>query len=168
MSARWIALVSTALLACAPASSSMMDASMPVDATSTNDVSMTAPSDAAPFDASGVDPRAAPALQLLVQSCGSMYCHHGDGVTPQSRDLSEQHIRATLALRSLQVPRLRLVEPGRPGDSYLVHKLQGSMPTLTECQSDAGTCGERMPTAPLTDAQIAVVRQWIADGAPGL
>ncbi|MBL8678466.1 MAG: hypothetical protein JNK05_04840 [Myxococcales bacterium] len=170
MNARWMSLFAVALVACAPASPAV-DGSTQTDAAA--DATTTAPSDAsandaAPFDAAGVDPRAAPALRVLVESCGSMYCHHGDGRTPQSRDLSEQHIRGTLALRSLQVPRLRLIEPGRPTDSYLLHKLEGTMPSLTECQTDAGTCGERMPSVPLANEQIAVIRQWITDGAPGL
>jgi hypothetical protein len=122
------------------------------------------------FDGTGVDPPFAPVAAVLVETCGSTYCHHGDGSTPASRDLSAQHIHGTLALRSLQIPRLRLIEPGQPAQSYLLHKLVGSHSALPECLADAGTCGQRMPSPiqPLAPAQIDLVRQWIVDGAPGL
>jgi hypothetical protein len=122
------------------------------------------------FDATGVDPRFAPVAAVLVETCGSTYCHHGDGSTPASRNLSAQHIQRTLGLRSLQIPRLRLVEPGQPAQSYLLHKLAGSHSALPECLADAGTCGQRMPSPdqPLTPERIELVRQWITDGAPGL
>ena len=56
-----------------------------------------------------------------------------------------------------------LVKPGDPDHSYLLHKV-----------SDATPCsGQRMPrpfevgpSVPLTDAQIATIRGWIAAGAP--
>jgi hypothetical protein len=51
------------------------------------------------------------------------------------------------------------VIPGNPSGSYLVQKLEGA----------ADIVGLRMPrNGPpfLTDAQIALVRQWIQNGAP--
>jgi|LNFM01.1.fsa_nt_gb hypothetical protein len=169
MNARWLLLFALTLVACAPAGLAM-DGSTAFDSAASRDGAIDSSPDAALFDANGVDPRAAPALAVIVETCGATYCHHGSGATAASRDLSEQHVRETLALRSLQVPRLRLVEPGRPDDSYLVHKLLGTMSTLAECRADAMACGTRMPspTQPLDAQQIAVVRQWIADGAPGL
>ncbi len=50
-----------------------------------------------------------------------------------------------------------LVAPGLPDDSYLVHKIEG-----TQSQ------GQRMPAGgapPLSQEEIAVIRQWILDGA---
>jgi hypothetical protein len=53
----------------------------------------------------------------------------------------------------------KLVAPGLPDQSYLVLKLQGS----SACFS-----GSRMPKGmpALTAAQIQLVRDWIANGAP--
>jgi hypothetical protein len=52
------------------------------------------------------------------------------------------------------------VRPSEPDSSYLVHKIQGT-------QGSVGGSGGRMPLggAALTQAQIDVIRQWIADGA---
>jgi hypothetical protein len=49
------------------------------------------------------------------------------------------------------------VAPGRPDDSYLVHKIEGR-----------AAVGARMPLGGpfLDDATIAVIRDWIARGAP--
>ena len=53
---------------------------------------------------------------------------------------------------------LQRVTPGNPTDSYLVRKLEGG-PNIV---------GLRMPriAAPLDQTTIAVVRQWISNGAP--
>jgi hypothetical protein len=53
-------------------------------------------------------------------------------------------------------PSLQRVEPGDPNNSYLIQKLEGT----------AGT-GRRMPLngTPLAQADINVIRQWIAEGA---
>jgi hypothetical protein len=61
-------------------------------------------------------------------------------------------------VKSIQCTELDLVKPGAPDQSYLVFKLQGS-----------GSCfqGSRMPkSAPLSTAEIQLVRDWIANGAP--
>lgn len=54
-----------------------------------------------------------------------------------------------------EAPQLR-VKPGDPNDSYLIRKLEGTQ-----------TVGGRMPLGgtPLSSTDIAVIRQWILDGA---
>jgi hypothetical protein len=49
-----------------------------------------------------------------------------------------------------------LVAPTLPDDSYLVHKIEGTQ-----------AAGQRMPLgrAPLSQAEIDAIRQWISDGA---
>jgi hypothetical protein len=61
-----------------------------------------------------------------------------------------------VGVSSVEVSSLRRVNPGNPNDSYLVQKLEGS-----------AAVGARMPFGgPYLDAAtIALVRQWIADGA---
>jgi mono/diheme cytochrome c family protein len=50
------------------------------------------------------------------------------------------------------------VVPGDPDRSYLVRTIEGA----------SGIAGQRMPISGpyLTESQIAIVRQWIAQGAP--
>lgn len=49
------------------------------------------------------------------------------------------------------------VIPGNPGDSFIVHKIEGTQ-----------TLGDRMPQGGpyLPQSTIDVIRQWIANGAP--
>jgi hypothetical protein len=59
---------------------------------------------------------------------------------------------------STEVPALMRVAPGNPDASYLIQKLEGTAPV-----------GGRMPLggSPLPAETIAVVRQWILEGAVG-
>ncbi len=53
-----------------------------------------------------------------------------------------------------------LVAPGQPESSYLIDKLEGT-------HRDVGGSGARMPRGddPLSDAEVATIRSWIASGA---
>lgn len=61
---------------------------------------------------------------------------------------------------SQEAPAIKRVAPGDPDASYLVMKLEGT-------HIEHGGSGAQMPFggAPLTQEQIALVRQWIKDGA---
>jgi hypothetical protein len=88
-------------------------------------------------------------------------CHNGAGTTlPTSIDLrTAASSRAALVnVASTQVPTLQRVTPNNPGDSYLIRKLEGT----------PGIVGLQMPrnAPPLDTTTIAVVRQWISNGAP--
>jgi hypothetical protein len=56
-------------------------------------------------------------------------------------------------------PLLR-VKPGKPDESYVIRKLEGT-------QAAAGGKGLQMPidSGPLSPAEIGVIRAWIAEGA---
>lgn len=58
---------------------------------------------------------------------------------------------------STEKPELLRVNPGNPDEGYLIHKLEGR----------EGIVGGRMPlaSAPLSEAELAMVRMWIAGGA---
>jgi hypothetical protein len=60
---------------------------------------------------------------------------------------------------SAESPLLR-VKPGKPDESYLVHKLEGT-------QSAVGGKGLQMPidSGPLSRQEIEMIRAWIAAGA---
>lgn len=97
-------------------------------------------------------------VPLLQQHCVS--CHvtgeelGGLGLAPP---LAYEQLVNTLSQQSSMVR----VKPGAPEDSYLLHKLTGT-------HLDQGGTGTRMPQGfpPLTDAQVDLISQWIAQGAP--
>lgn len=83
-------------------------------------------------------------------------CHIG-ATAPMGLRLDADNSYALLVgVASAEVPGLQRVAPGRPDDSYIVHKLEGR-----------AAVGARMPFGGpyLDDATIAVIKQWIADGA---
>lgn len=105
---------------------------------------------------------AAPSFQrdvapLLKFRCAA--CH----LTGEEGGAMALHPRAAYAalvgVRSLESPLAR-IKPGAPDESYLVHKIQGT-------QVEVGGGGLRMPAdgEPLTAAEIAMIRAWIAAGA---
>ncbi len=83
-------------------------------------------------------------------------CHAGASA-PLGLRLDEASSYAALVnAASVEVPVLRRVLPGDPDASYLIQKLEGR-----------AAVGSTMPLgqAPLPAATIAVIRQWIAQGA---
>ncbi|MDQ2070475.1 hypothetical protein [Natronospira bacteriovora] len=82
-------------------------------------------------------------------------CHIGSSA-PEGLRLTQGQSHAHLVgVPSNQVDLLR-VEAGNPEDSYLIHKLEGRQ-----------AVGARMPQGGpfLSQSEIAVIRQWIQDGA---
>jgi hypothetical protein len=98
-------------------------------------------------------------LQPIFARCTSAACH--DASFPQaSLNLTPGNAYAALVgIASEECPATQLVSPSAPTDSYLVHKLQGSGPCFV---------GSKMPKPPSTisTAEIQLVRDWIANGAP--
>lgn len=84
-------------------------------------------------------------------------CHSGAGAPAGLRLDAGNSFGALVGVASSEVPSLLRVEPGDPANSYLVQKLEGR-----------AAVGGRMPLGlpALPDATIAVIRQWITDGAP--
>ncbi|WP_161966145.1 hypothetical protein [Steroidobacter cummioxidans] len=83
-------------------------------------------------------------------------CHAG-AAAPLGLRLDEGSSYALLVnASSVEVPSLHRVEPGNPDSSYLIQKLEG-----------IAAVGGRMPLnqPPLPQETIAVIRQWITDGA---
>lgn len=83
-------------------------------------------------------------------------CHAGAGA-PEGLQLDEGHSYALLVgVPSTEVPSLMRVKPGDPANSYVIQKLRGT-----------ASVGARMPfgESPLPDSTIAVISQWISDGA---
>jgi hypothetical protein len=85
-------------------------------------------------------------------------CHSG-AAAPLGLRLDEGVSYALLVnAPSTEVPSLLRVAPGNPDNSYLIQKLEGT-----------AAVGARMPLggSPLPPETIAVVRQWILEGAIG-
>ncbi|MGB8692276.1 MAG: hypothetical protein WCD08_02055 [Steroidobacteraceae bacterium] len=83
-------------------------------------------------------------------------CHAGSNA-PQGLHLDAANSYSQLVgVASVEVPALLRVKPGDPGSSYIVQKLEGH-----------AAVGAQMPFGgpPLPTATIAVIRQWISDGA---
>src|SRR5262245_7183657 len=83
-------------------------------------------------------------------------CHAGANA-PLGLRLEEGSAYALLVnAASVESPSLHRVEPGNPDASYIVQKIQGT-----------AAVGGRMPLGqpPLPADTIAVIRQWIANGA---
>lgn len=83
-------------------------------------------------------------------------CHAGGGA-PQGLRLDATNSYALLVgVPSTEVPSVLRVKPGDPDNSYLIQKLEGH-----------AAVGAQMPFGepPLPAATIAVIRQWITDGA---
>ena len=96
--------------------------------------------------------------RVFQRSCAlARSCHTGS--TPQAGlDLgSVDAIMATVGKPSTQLPTIPLFAPGRPDDSYVIHKLRG-----THAQ---GTPMPPPPSSPLCEAKIQAVEAWIRAGA---
>lgn len=97
--------------------------------------------------------------QILTPAC--VACHTDEGRTPAgSLNLKPGSAYASLVsiASSGKAGAVRVI-PGNPSGSYLIQKLEGA-PDIV---------GLRMPrNGPpfLTDAQVALIRQWIQNGAP--
>jgi hypothetical protein len=83
-------------------------------------------------------------------------CHSGASA-PQGLRLDASNSYANLVdVPSNEVPSLLRVEPGDPENSYLVQKIEGT-----------ADVGGQMPLGgpPLNATMIALIRQWIGEGA---
>jgi hypothetical protein len=84
-------------------------------------------------------------------------CHAGSSAPLGLRLEADAAYAMLVNAPSAEVPGLLRVSPGNPDASYLIQKLEGT-----------ATVGERMPLngPPLPAETIAVIRQWIINGAP--
>jgi hypothetical protein len=95
--------------------------------------------------------------EIFTPTCAQLGCHALIGRQENQVLAPGLAYAQTVNVTSVQMPQLMRVTPGDPQNSYLYRKIIG-----------AGITGDRMPDglAPLTDAQIKLVRDWIRRGAP--
>ncbi len=126
----------------------------------------------APGTDSGLIPATYANVQpILVRACSFRSCHGGTsmaGGLNLGASAAESHA-ALVNVASTQVPRLRRVLPGDPDMSWLMHKVDGTMSAVSECQAAGAMCGVSMPERSelLHPAERTLIRRWIAAGAPG-
>lgn len=94
---------------------------------------------------------------IFDRSCVRAGCHLGAASESKLSLRAGDSYRGLVNVPSVQIGEMMRVLPGDPDRSYLVVKLEGSR-----------IVGERMPMGPhpLSPEAIAVIREWIARGAP--
>lgn len=95
--------------------------------------------------------------EVFTPTCTTIACHDPLGQQSQMVLIPGQAYANTVNVASVEMPSLQRVRPNDPGNSYLYRKLTG-----------AGITGDRMPLnqPPLSEQQLALVRDWIRRGAP--
>jgi hypothetical protein len=92
---------------------------------------------------------------IFSPTCATAGCH--TGANPSAGlDLSDADTSHMALVDMPSSQGTLLVAPTLPDESYLVHKIEGTQ-----------AAGQRMPlgAAPLSQAEIAAIRQWITTGA---
>ena len=110
-------------------------------------------------DGGGVPTLSEDVQPLFSSNCALSGCHAG--ASPAAGlNLSDGQTHANTVNIPSNGPALDRIEPGQPNQSYLVHKIQ-------DTQTSVGGSGGRMPLgrAPLSQAQIDIIRAWITGGA---
>ena len=94
--------------------------------------------------------------EIFTPTCAAIACHDRLG-HQSSLILSQGAAYANIVNHSSRENSLSRITPSDPANSYLYRKVTG-----------AGITGDRMPQmmAPLTDAKIKLIRDWIRRGAP--
>lgn len=95
--------------------------------------------------------------EIFTPTCARIGCHDLIGQQSQLVLVAGRAYENTVGVASVEMPQLQRIAPNDPSGSYLYRKITG-----------VGITGDRMPQAlpPLSDAQIALVRDWIRRGAP--
>lgn len=100
---------------------------------------------------------------IFTSSCALSGCHGSGNLQPPEKPMNlsaGQAYSNTVNVSSAQLGSMDRIEPGQPDRSYLVHKIQGTHLTV-------GGSGVRMPASGnfLSQSQIDLIRNWIAQGA---
>ena len=108
----------------------------------------------------------APKLSTLAGSvfaptCATSGCHTGHPPVRAPDSFDAALVHELVGKPSLQVPAMPIIDPGNPGNSYLMPKLRGTAASV-------GGVATRMPlnAPPLSDRDIAAIESWIQAGAP--
>jgi hypothetical protein len=111
-------------------------------------------------------------LPVFVQSCtftschGSMTANNGVYLGEHMGATSSATVIANLMKPTQDLVTMPFITPGNPGESFLMHKMDGDQCTL-DMKCTNGTCQTSMPQGDpiLPVANRDIVRRWIAQGA---
>ena len=93
--------------------------------------------------------------EVFAVNCTFSGCHSG-GEPAAGLSLEGDFAARIVGVASGQRPDFKLVEPGKPDDSYLLIKVRG----------DDEIVSQQMPPGnPLPAEQVEIIRAWIASGA---
>ncbi|HEX6084965.1 MAG TPA: hypothetical protein VF266_10605 [Thermoanaerobaculia bacterium] len=95
--------------------------------------------------------------EIFTPTCASVGCHDPLGQQSQLILTASRAYAQTVNVPSVEMPAVPRIQPNNPENSYLYRKIIG-----------VNITGDRMPQgrAPLSDAQVKLVRDWIRRGAP--
>ena len=94
--------------------------------------------------------------KIFTPNCASFSSCHGGASPQEGMSLVAPAAGAIIGVASSEVPTSMRVAPGDPDASYLLQKLERTMPAM----------GVRMPPdQPLASNKIQAIRMWIAAGA---
>lgn len=100
--------------------------------------------------------------QVIGPSCGG--CHGGSGGLSGLASCNSAHANL-VDVPSSELPTMDRVEPGNPGNSWLMHKLDGTQDWFTAMCS-GGFCGQQMPLGNELPIDVRdAIRFWIDAGA---
>ena len=92
---------------------------------------------------------------MFTPTCATAGCHSGANPSASLNLEDGMSYAMLVGVASTQQAGTDRVDPGNPNQSYLIEKLEGP-----------GASGQQMPPgAPLAQAEIDVIRQWITEGA---
>lgn len=95
---------------------------------------------------------------MLTTSCAS--CHLTGAEAGNMSLVPDKAISTLVDVKAVGAPSLTRIVPGKPDESYLIMKLEGT-------HIEKGGSGAQMPfgAPPLSPEKIAKLRQWISEGA---
>jgi hypothetical protein len=97
---------------------------------------------------------------IFTGNCAFSGCHAGSSPEQGMSLGAGRAFSSVVNVAARELPNMNRVTPNQPGNSYLVHKVQGT-------HMDAGGSGNRMPLgrSPLSQSDIDLIRAWIQAGA---
>jgi len=107
-------------------------------------------------------------LPIFSASCAFVSCH-GSETGPQGGVYlgadSALVYSNLVGVASTYLPAMPRVDPGNPGNSFLLHRVDGDACTLPGCTTTE--CSELMPqdSTALPEAELLTLRAWVAQGA---
>jgi hypothetical protein len=109
---------------------------------------------------------------IFARSCsvGGSTCHGATGTGGDLRLDPANAYANIVGHMSFEVATMPRIDPHHPENSFLLHKIRGSMYTeIPSCDSSTQNCGVVMPMVGgimLSESEIELVRTWIEAGAP--